>query len=98
MLAPEGYDEETRSYVFTGFITKTPLEKGGKEPRRVMLPEIYMLRQLMLKKKDKQGRPVDYTKVVFGEEWMARQERRPLQDNGARVFFLRGGHEVEVTD
>ena len=46
------------------------------------------------------GRPVDTVRIVFLEEWMARRERRPLLDVGARVFFMdpRTGRDVEVTD
>ena len=86
-LAPLGYDEATKTVELTGFITKTPLRAGGKEPRHVLILEIYDLRALVKGKKDRQGRPVETVKIIWPEEWMAVSERRPLLDNGARVFY-----------
>jgi hypothetical protein len=93
-LAPGGYDAATRTYDLIGFITKTPLEKGGDEPRRVLVREIYDVRDLVQSKRDPAGRPVETVRITFLEEWMARQERRPLLDAGARVF----GGTTEITD
>jgi hypothetical protein len=94
-LAPLDYDEATRTYDMIGFITKTPLEKGGEEPRHVLVREIYYVRDLVRSKRDPAGRPVETVQITFDEEWMARQERRPLLDAGARVFYLGG---TELTD
>jgi hypothetical protein len=94
-LAPLDYDEATRTYDMIGFITKTPLEKGGEEPRHVLVREIYFVRDLVRSKRDPAGRPVETVRITFDEEWMARQERRPLLDAGARVFYLGG---TELTD
>jgi hypothetical protein len=94
-LAPLDYDEATRTYDMIGFITKTPLEKGGEEPRHVLVREIYYVRDLVRSKRDPAGRPVETVRITFDEEWMARQECRPLLDAGARVFY-RGG--TELTD
>jgi hypothetical protein len=92
-LAPLDYDEATRTYEMIGFITRTPLEKGGEEPRHVLVREIYFVRDLVRTKRDPAGRPVEAVRITFDEEWMARQERRPLLDAGARVFYL-GGTEL----
>jgi hypothetical protein len=43
---------------------------------------------------------VDTVRIVFPEEWMARRERRPLLDVGARVFFMdrKTGSDIEIKD
>jgi hypothetical protein len=48
---------------------------------------------------DRDKRPVDHVRIVFEEEWMARRERRPRCDVGARVYFMnmKNGELVEVT-
>lgn len=89
-LMPIGYDEADRCFDLTGFITKTPLERGGPEPRQVLIREIYEVRQLARGKKDPRGRPIEAVRITFPEEWMARQEKRPLLDAGARVFYGKG--------
>jgi hypothetical protein len=52
------------------------------------------------RKKDRAGNPVDCVRIVFPEEWMARRERRPLLDAGARVFFMdrKTGNDIEIKD
>jgi hypothetical protein len=94
-LAPLDYDAETRTYDMVGFITKTPLREGGEEPRHVLIREIYYLRKMLRTKQHPDGRPVETVRITFGEEWMARQERRPLLDAGARVFYGKG---IEIKD
>jgi hypothetical protein len=94
-LAPLDYDAETRTYDMVGFITKTPLREGGEEPRHVLIREIYFLRKMLRTKQHLNGRPVETVRITFGEEWMARQERRPLLDAGARVFYGKG---IEIKD
>jgi len=94
-LAPIGYDEDDGHYHFLGFITNTPLEAGGSEPRHVLIREIYMVRKLARGKKDPTGRPIKGVKVRFPEKWMAEQEKRPLLDGQARVFY---GDWIEITD
>ena len=89
-LAPIGYDEADRCYDLTGFITKTPLARGGPEPRHVLIREIYEVRRLARGKKDPKGRPIEAVRITFPEGWMARQEKRPLLDAGARVFYGKG--------
>lgn len=87
-IAPLGYDEETRAFELTGFITKTPLAEGGSEPRHVLLRELYDLRKLAKQKKDVKGRPIDAVNVIWPEKWMAESEKRPLLDCGLQVFYL----------
>jgi hypothetical protein len=94
-LAPLDYDAETRTYDMVGFITKTPMGVGGEEPRHVLIREIYYLRKMLRAKQHPNGRPVESVRITFGEEWMARQERRPLLDAGARVFYGKG---IEIKD
>jgi len=57
------------------------------------------VRWIVGSKQDRAGNPVDCVRIVFLEEWMAR-ERRPLLDVGARVFFMdrKTGDLVEITD
>jgi hypothetical protein len=94
-LAPLDYDDATCTYDLVGFITDTPLEKGGEEARHVLVREIYDVRDLVRTKRDRLGRRIEAVRITFLEEWMARQERRPLLDAGARVFYLGG---TELTD
>jgi hypothetical protein len=95
-----GYDPDTRIVEFAGFVTKRPLVEGGEEPRHVLIAEIHPIRELVLAGETDDGRPIDTVRVVFPHEWMARQERRPLLDVGARVFYLNpaDGELVELTD
>ena len=66
----------------------------------MLIREIHEVRALVKAKQDREGRPVDTVRIVFLEEWMARRERRPLLDVGARVFFMdpKTGRDVEITD
>jgi hypothetical protein len=93
-----GYAPSTRTVEYAGFCTTTDIAKGGPDPRHVLIQEIHEVRALVKAKEDREGRPVDTVRVVFAEEWMARRERRPLLDAGARVFFMdrKTGNDVEI--
>lgn len=95
-----GYDPSTRTVEYAGFCTTTDIAKGGPDPRHVLIREIHEVRALVKAKKDREDRPVDTVRIVFAEEWMARRERRPLLDVGARVFFMdrKTGLDVEIKD
>lgn len=98
-LSLVGYDPSTRTVEYAGFCTDTDIARGGPDPRNVLIREIHEIRALVKAKKDADGRPVDAVRVVFPEEWMARRERRPLRDVGARVYFMGAkGNDIEVTD
>jgi hypothetical protein len=99
-LTLSGYDPRTKTLEFAGYITNTPLERGGRDPRHVLIREIHEVRWIVGTKKDRAGNPVDCVRIVFPEEWMARRERRPLLDVGARVFFMdrRTGNDIEIDD
>lgn len=86
-LAYVGYETATRTVELTGFVTSPPYARGGDNQRHVLIREIHELRALVKAKKDAEGRPIDTVRIVFPFEWMARQERRPLLDAGARVFY-----------
>lgn len=87
-LSPNGYDAETHTLEVVGYVSRSPLEQGGPEPRHVLIRELLEMRAIAQKKRDGQGRAVDAVNVVFLEEWMARSERRPLLDAGINVFYL----------
>jgi hypothetical protein len=95
-----GYAPATRTVEYAGFCTTTDIAKGGPDPRHVLIREIHEVRALVKAKQDREGRPVDTVRIVFLEEWMARRERRPLLDVGARVFFMdrKTGRDIEITD
>jgi len=99
-LTLSGYDPHTKTLEFAGYITNTPLERGGRDPRHVLIREIHEVRWITGTKKDRAGNPVDCVRIVFPEEWMARRERRPLLDAGARVFFMdrKTGNDIEIND
>jgi hypothetical protein len=99
-LSLVGYDASTRTVEYSGYCTDTDIAKGGTDPRHVLIREIHEIRSLVKSKKDRDGHPVDTVRVVFAEEWMARRERRPLLDVGARVCFMdpKTGKDIEVTD
>jgi hypothetical protein len=60
--------------------------------------EVYMIFQLIQEKKTADGDPIETVRVVFFESWMAEQEKRPLLDIGARVFFHSPhGNLTEIT-
>jgi hypothetical protein len=82
-----GYDAATKTIEFAGYCTKTPLGLGGEDPRSVLIREIHEVRALVKAKRDGQGKPVEHVRIVFAEEWMAREQRRPLLDVGAEVYF-----------
>jgi hypothetical protein len=61
--------------------------------------EIYELWDLLQEGKLKDGRPIKTVRVVFLEEWAAKQEKRPLLDIGCRVFHYDDDGELrELTD
>ncbi|HWO17148.1 MAG TPA: hypothetical protein VNO30_00170 [Kofleriaceae bacterium] len=99
-LAYVGYEAATRTVEYTGFIAAPPYtQPGAASQRHVLLREIHGLRALIKAQQDAEGRPIDTVRIVFPFEWMARQERRPLLDAGARVFFLGTATElVEIVD
>lgn len=59
--------------------------------------EIYYVRELLQKRQFRDGKPVREVRVVFYERSMAEREKRPLLDNGARVFYdTADGDPVEL--
>lgn len=87
-ISPNGYNSETRTLEYVGYISRAPLEEGGPEPRHVLIRELLELYKIARRKKDGADRVVDAVNVVFLEEWMARSECRPLLDVGVNVFYL----------
>lgn len=60
--------------------------------------EVYTIFRLIQEKKTADDDRVEAVRVVFFERWMAEQERRPLLDVGARVFYhAQDGNLKEVT-
>ena len=97
-LSYVGYEAATRTVEYAGFIAAPPYARPGDDSQRhVLIREIHGLRALVKARQDAEGRPVDTVRIVFPFEWMARQERRPLLDVGARVFF-QGSDLVEIVD
>lgn len=96
-LTPISYDEKTKTVEMTGYISKTPLDKGGPEPRHVLVREIYDIRDILEEKRDGDGREIETINVVWPEKWMATSEKRPLLDVGANVFYAEGKKRVRVT-
>lgn len=88
-----GHDPNANTIHYTGLIER----EGKEESGRVQVRELYELDRLRY---DEDGEPVPgRVHVLFLDEWMARQERRPLLDVGARVFYYaKDGTKVEVTD
>lgn len=87
------YDAATKTLQYSGFIDKSD------EHGHVLAKELSDLWTVFFDDADDQGRPVAAVHVTFLDEWMARQERRPLRDIGARVFYLnKSGTAVEITD
>lgn len=61
--------------------------------------EIYDIFALLHEKKTADGDPVEAVRVVFFAPWMAEQEKRPLLDIGARVYYqAEDGGLIEVTE
>jgi hypothetical protein len=91
VLEPVGYNATTRTLEYAGFVPPG---------RHVLAREIYEIRGLLRAKKDNQGRAIDTIRVVFADLAMARAERRPLRDVGARVYAAdpATGELVEVDD
>jgi hypothetical protein len=56
--------------------------------------EIYALFDIVTVKKTRDGSPVKVVRIVFLEEWMAKQEKRPLLDIGCRVYHYGEGGEL----
>lgn len=100
-LSYVGYEAATRTVEYTGFVAKLPYVPSRTDSNRhVLIREIHGLRALVKAKQDAEGRPIDTVRIVFPFEWMARQERRPLLDAGARVFYSTADSVdlIEVTD
>jgi hypothetical protein len=99
-LTLSGYDPRTKTLELAGYVTNTPLERGGRDPRHVLIREIHEVRSIVGSEKDRAGNPVGCVRIVFPEEWMARRERRPLLDVGAHVFFMdrKTGNDIEIKD
>ncbi len=92
-LSLTAYDAATKTATYSGFIDKSD------EHGHVLAKELADLYTIYMDDADDQGRPVAAVHVTFLEEWMAHQERRPLRDVHARVFYLdKDGTAVEVTD
>jgi len=88
-----GHDPSADVFHYSGFIQRDGKEENG----RVQLRELIEVKDRCYSDEgeDAPGR----VHVVFLEEWMARQERRPLLDVGARVFYYaKDGTKVEVTE
>jgi hypothetical protein len=93
------YDARGRTLEYAGSASGVLRPGRGQPPAHVLISEIHELRWIALAKKDRHDRPVDTVRVVFADEAMARRERRPLRDVGARVCFRDpSGAAVEVTD
>lgn len=61
--------------------------------------EIYELWDLLQEGKLADGRPVETVRIVFLDEWAAREEKRPLLDIGCRVLYYDGeGALIELKD
>ena len=61
--------------------------------------EIFALANIVKQGAASDGRVVKTVRIVFLDEWAARQERRPLLDVGCRVFFTaEDGSLTELTD
>ena len=99
-LSYVGYEAATRTVEYAGFIATPPYARTGDDSQRhVLIREIHGLRKLVKAQQDAEGRPIDTVRIVFPFEWMARQERRPLLDAGARVFFQGTASDlVEIVD
>jgi len=57
--------------------------------------EIYKLWYLVKTGKFADGTEIKTVRVVFGDRWMAEQEKRPLLDIGCRVFAMVASGELE---
>lgn len=87
-----GRDANTDVIHYTGFI-----ERDGTEHGRVQIRELIDVKDQGFS--DEGDRVPGRVHVLFLDEWMARQERRPLRDVGARVFFYaEDGTKVEIID
>ena len=61
--------------------------------------EVYALLDIVEQRKTRDGSPVDTVRIVFLDEWAARQEKRPLLDVGCRVFHYDDDGELrELTE
>jgi hypothetical protein len=94
-----GYIEATKTVEFSGVLMERSEQASNQPPHHVLIIEILTILRLVARKRTQDKRPVETVRVVFAAEWMARQERRPLLDVGARVYYLAAtGDLVEVTD
>jgi hypothetical protein len=99
-LTAVGYDPATKTFEYAGYISPPVQPDLGEEPRHVLIYEVHEIRALVLAKRTASGQPVETVRVVFADEWMARQERRPLLDVGAGVYYQdhETGNLVSVAD
>ncbi|MEZ4401268.1 MAG: hypothetical protein R3B06_14675 [Kofleriaceae bacterium] len=96
VLALVGYDPADHLVEYAGFV---PDPEPGFPMPHLLVRDILTLRALQRRKALPDGRPVASVRVVFPSEAMARPERRPIRDCGARLFFLGpAGDLVEITD
>lgn len=86
-LSLVGYDATTKTVELAGFVLDHDPRRDEESARHVHIREVYEVRQVV-KEKQFEGKPVDVVRIVFPFEWMARQERRPLLDAGAKVFYM----------
>ena len=71
----------------------------GAKDEHVQGWEIFELWNVLDDGHFKDGRKVETIRVMFGERWMAEQEKRPLLDIGVKVMCADdAGKEVEITE
>ncbi|HEY3341482.1 MAG TPA: hypothetical protein VGK81_05665 [Anaerolineae bacterium] len=88
-LHPYGYHSELARMEYTCILEKDSHIGGW---------EILGLYQLLREGKMPDGSPVSRARVLFYEQWMAEQEKRPLLDIGAQVAYIAAdGKELELT-
>jgi hypothetical protein len=90
MLHAYGYHSELARMEYTCYLEKEAHVGGW---------EILGLYQLLREGKLPDGSPVSNARVLFYEQWMAGQEKRPLLDIGAQVAYIASdGKELELTE
>jgi hypothetical protein len=81
------YHVPTGTVTFAAAISRKEPLGSDELPRNVGIREIHEVRDLVQRQVDGEGRPVLHVRVIFLEEWMAREQRRPLLDVGAEVYY-----------
>jgi hypothetical protein len=85
-----GYDEDEKLIEYSCALTRGEHVRGW---------EVFALLGIVSDKKTPDGAQVETVRVVFLEEWAARQEKRPLLDVGCRVFhYDEAGELRELTE